>query len=45
LGDLISLVKKGVINGNTAKEVVFVKMLRRSDIRPKPSSIEMGLHK
>jgi aspartyl-tRNA(Asn)/glutamyl-tRNA(Gln) amidotransferase subunit B len=27
LGDLISLVKKGVINGNTAKEVVFVKML------------------
>lgn len=26
LGELISLVKKGVINGNTAKEVVFVKM-------------------
>lgn len=27
LGELISLVKKGVINGNTAKEVVFIKML------------------
>ncbi len=27
LGALISLVKQGVINGNTAKEVVFVKML------------------
>jgi len=27
LGELISLVKKGIINGNTAKEIVFVKML------------------
>lgn len=27
LGELISLVKRGLINGNTAKEIVFVKML------------------
>jgi aspartyl-tRNA(Asn)/glutamyl-tRNA(Gln) amidotransferase subunit B len=31
LGELISLVKKGVINNNTAKEVVFVEMMASSD--------------